>query len=277
MIRRRVWAIAAFLLGLLLPCAQAATAYSIAVVPRLPPAQLYSQWRPLLDELARLTGTQLELKFYPRRRDFEADFSRGTPDFLYLSPYHLVMAKRAQGYLPMLRGTDLPLAGVLVVREDSPISQLKDLAGSEVAFADPNAFAGSLYIRAMLAEQEKIAIRPVYVHSHANAFRSVIFRRTPAGGGALDMYLAEPGSAREQLRILYRTPDLPQHALAVHPRVPDGIRRAISAAILQLARQETGQRLLLQARLGKPVLADYATDYQFLERLGLERYLGEEE
>jgi hypothetical protein len=56
-----------------------------------------------------------------------------------------------------------------VVRKDDPIKSAGELDGKEVAFPAPNAFGASLWIRALLAEREKIRIVPAYVKTHSNA------------------------------------------------------------------------------------------------------------
>ena len=62
---------------------------------------------------------------------------------------------------------------------------MQDLDGADIAFPAPNAFGASLYMRALLAEQEKININPIYVETHANVYRNVIFGRASAGGGVI--------------------------------------------------------------------------------------------
>ncbi len=51
------------------------------------------------------------------------------------------------------------------------------------------------------------------------------------------------------------------------------LREQVTAAILQLADTEAGQRLLDGIQIPKPVSADYAKDYAPLEKLKLERFV----
>jgi phosphonate transport system substrate-binding protein len=61
--------------------------------------------------------------------------------------------------------------------------------------------------------------------------------------------------------------------LAAHPRVSKEQRRALTEAILHLREDATAAPLLQGVQMAEPVVADYARDYQPLERLKLEKYL----
>jgi phosphonate transport system substrate-binding protein len=63
------------------------------------------------------------------------------------------------------------------------------------------------------------------------------------------------------------------HPIAVHPRVPAAVQQAVAEAVLGLARDSGAQALLKPVSLSHPVPADYARDYQPLERYQLERYV----
>ena len=124
-----------FLCSLLLPATGpgAEKKYTLAVVPSVPPVATYTAWIPFVETLSRETSLDIQLKVYEKMSDFEADFSSGTPDFIFLSPTQMVLARAAQGYIPLVRGSK-PLSGVLFVRKDSPYKTLKDLEGKEIAF-----------------------------------------------------------------------------------------------------------------------------------------------
>ncbi len=252
--------------------AWAGQTYVVAVVPQFTPVDIGRRWTPLLKRLESMLGVSFQLRVFDKNSAFEADFLRGGPDFLYLNPYHMVMAARAQGYAPLVRRSE-PLTGILVVDREGPVRTLADLRGSKVAFPSPNAFGASLYMRALLSEKEKIRITPIYVGTHQNVYRHVILGEEVAGGG-IEMTLArEPLAVRSRLRVLYKTPESPSHPLAAHPRVPREIREKLTQALVALEEDAVGKALLADVELGGAVVADYARDYQPLEKLQLERYL----
>lgn len=129
--------LSAFLLAfLLLPVPAGAgqpKIYVLAVVPSAPPVAIHAAWTPFVEALSRESGIGISLKVYEKMSDFETDFEMGVPDLIFASPTQIVLAKRAQGYIPFVRSSKL-LAGVLFVRKDSPYQSVKDLEGKEIAF-----------------------------------------------------------------------------------------------------------------------------------------------
>lgn len=252
--------------------ANAAESLTFAVVPQFPPEQIYRTWKPVLDEIATLSGQPLELKTYPSIPDFEAAFIKGEPDIAFMNPYHMIMANKAAGYLPIIRDDAQRLTGILVVRKDSPVTSLKQLDGASLAFPAPNAFGASLYMRALLTEEARINFTPLYVKTHSNVFRHVLAGRALAGGAIQKTLDQETPEVQAQLRVLYVTPPVFPHPIATHPRLPAKVRDAIQKAFLALAARKEFEATLADIQLPKPVKADYG-EYATLEKLGLQRYV----
>ena len=247
--------------------------YTVAVVPQFPASVIQRDWTPLLARLGKDIGVRFELKLYSSIPEFEKGFLAGEPDFVYMNPYHAVMARKARNYIPLLREGNRQLVGILVVRKENPVQAVKDLDGKVVAFPSPNALAASLYMRALLAEKEKIRINPIYLKTHSNVYRDVLLGKAVAGGGVNKTLKKEPKSLQDVLRILYRTPGIAPHPVCVHPRVPPGVARRFAAAVQALAGEKSGKAMLARVSIPNPILADYHRDYAALEKLGLENFL----
>ena len=52
------------------------------------------------------------------------------------------------------------------MRQDSPVREVKDLAGKRLAFPSPNALGVSLIPRADMKNIYDISVEPIYVQSH---------------------------------------------------------------------------------------------------------------
>ncbi|OGI50317.1 MAG: hypothetical protein A3B81_04415 [Candidatus Muproteobacteria bacterium RIFCSPHIGHO2_02_FULL_65_16] len=254
------------------PGAARERSYILAVVPYQLPLTVHKEWSPLAERLAQRLGARVELKLYRAIPHFEEALARGEPDLAFMNPYHLIMTRKTQGYIPLVRSGQA-LSGILVVRRDSPIKTVADLNGKTIGFPAPNAFASSLYLRALLTEKLKIRFAPVYLDTHNEVYRHVIMGEVDAGGGIPHTLKYELAAAREQLRVVYTTPGFPPHPLAVHPRVPAAVRRAVLKAILDMNADEPGMKLLERAQLTDPTAASYQGDYRPLEKLGLEKYV----
>lgn len=250
----------------------AALALTLGVVPQFTPVDVANRWTPLIEKLSAMAGVPIELRAYKRIPDFEQDVLDGKLDLVYLNPYHMVMANKARGYIPLVHGA-IDLSGILVARRDGPIRKLAELEGQRLAFPAPNAFGASLYMRALLERKYKLHFEADYVGTHPNVFRQVAMGEAAAGGAVMATFKKEPAELREQLVVLFQTPRTAPHPLAAHPRVAEPARARLTSALLALARSSEGAALLDAAGLTQPVAADYARDYAPLAELGLESFV----
>lgn len=247
---------------------------TISVVPQFTTVNIDSAWMPLIERISRMADITLELRHYISIREFEEGFLRGDTDLAYMNPYHAVMAKRAQGYIPLVRNAE-PLRGILVVRANSKIQSVKDLSGSRIAFPSPNSFGAALWMRAFL-QQDGIIYTPNYVQTHQNVFRSVLLGATAAGGAIRSTLAREPEEVRSQLRVLFETPPVAGHPLSAHPRLAAALRDRIVAAMLSMDKDNADQNLLAAVGLKNLVVADYKRDYELLEGFKLEHLVAEQ-
>jgi len=246
--------------------------YSFDVVPQLTAAKIYTTWSPLLQRVGQEAGLCFELRVSATIPEFEQKLLKGEPEFVFLNPYHAVLANQKKKYQPLLADSEDLLTGILVVRADSPIKSLEELKGKSVTFPAPNAFAASLLIRAELAKK-KIDITPVFVKTHSNVYRSVIGKDAIAGGGVNNTLDNEAPEVRQQLRVMYETPAYTPHPIATHPSVPSAVRERFLKAMLKLTQDEEGRKLLEGINLSKPQAVTYGKHYKPLESLQLEKFL----
>lgn len=248
--------------------------YTIAIVPQHTPLLVYRYWRPFVERLEKNMGVSLKILTYKNFEDFIKALQNGEPDFSYLSPYHLVLARQQQDYIPLLRDAEKQLIGLVVVRKDSPVKRVNELAGKEIAFPSPNAFAASLYLRAWLREKLGLDFKPRYVGTHGNVYRNVVRKFVSAGGGVNVTLSAQPEALQNSLRVLYEIPGVAAHPLAVHQRVPAKIRSKFIQSVLAFRDSDATRELLQGIQMTTPVRANYLRDYVFLEKMNLAQYRG---
>ena len=249
-----------------------ASPYSFYVVPQLAVSETYIAWTPVLDQIGKKLNICFDLKVLPGIQLFERELLAGKPDFAFMNPYHLLPAKTDQGYIPIIADGKNKLSGIIVVRKDSGISSLKDLNGKKLAFPAPNSMAASLLIRITL-DQNNIQITPEYVKTHGNVYRSVALGDYIAGGGVNNTFKRESPVLQNELRVLFETPKIMPHPVAVHPRVPAQLRQAVARTFVELGKDSNMAKKLDQIQIPKPIEVSYERDYQNLEKLGLEKFL----
>lgn len=248
--------------------------FTWSVVPQFTNTAIHHDWIPILKELEKRTGHSFTLKRYESFNEFEAGFLEGKSDFCYMNPFHIVMAKKAQNYIPLIRDDKSKLTGIITSRKGSNIRTLSDLKGQKIAFAAPNAFAASLYMQSLLKNKEQIDFTPVYAGTHSNAYRHVLIGQAKAAGGVYRTLNKEPLEVQAALQVIYQTPSTPTHAIVAHPKVPAKIQKEIQLAMLALAQTEKNQNLLNAILIPRPVKASYQQDYQILEQLKLAPFFG---
>ncbi len=253
------------------PAAAEGAAYSFGVVPQQSAARLAEMWVPLLQRLQALGGVPLKFATAKDIPAFEAGLAQDRYDFAYMNPYHFVAFSAQPGYHALARDRQERLQGIMVVAKDSPLGSLEDLAGQELVFPAPGAFAASLLTRAEL-EGRGIPFQARFVSSHDSVYLNVAKGHYAAGGGIRRTLEALRPEVRDALRVLWETEGYTPHAIAVSPRVPAAVAQAVLTALMAL--ETEAPELLRGAALGPLTRAEdsdwddvRALDPKRLERL----------
>ena len=250
--------------------ARADAAYTFAVVPQFEQRKLFGIWKPIVDELAKRTGLQLRLVATLTVPEFERELTKGSFDFTYANPYHILKESKRQGYIPLVRD-EVPLEGILVVPKDSPIRNVAELDGRTLAIPSPNAIGASLLIRADLENLFHIRMTPLNVKTHSSVYLNVATGAADAGGGVQKTLEEQDAAIRGALRILYTTRSIPSHPVSARPRVPKPVREEMRKALLEMAATPAGRALLAEVPMTRPVTTAIE-DYLVMQGWGLEKY-----
>lgn len=216
---------------------------SVGIVPQQAASALAKNWIPLLAEVGRRAGVTLVFKTAPDIPNFETRLQKGEYDLAYMNPYHYTVFSKAPGYQALAREKGRRLVGIVVVPKNSKAQSVADLAGQEIAFPAPAAFAASILPRAEFS-RKNVPIKAHFVSSHDSVYRGVVQGRFAAGGGIKRTLEAIDPAISAQLRVLTVTPDYTPHALATHPRIDAALRAKLAEALLSLDADEAGKQLL---------------------------------
>lgn len=240
--------------------------YLFAVLPQRPPVAMHTAWRPFLDQLEHETGLKFKLKLYETMNQFEDDLKQGVPDFVFATPFQVMMIQHRQHYKPLVRGSHT-IAGLLITKKDSDFKELKDLDNQEIAYVGSRNVC-SLSLRYILYQQHiKLQMRELYIGSNSNVYKNVLLGKSAAGAILNVDFDAQPADVKSKLRILLAAPKIAPHPIAAHPRIPKQLQQAVTDAVLKMATKPETTALLKPVQLAKPVTADYDRDYKELEKM----------
>lgn len=250
--------------------AEASGTYTLGVVPQFEQRKLFAIWKPIVDELARRTGLDIRLRVTLTVPEFEGVLEKGGFDFVYANPYHIMRVAESQGYIPLVRDRE-PLRGILVVRRDSPIKRVEELAGKTLAVPSPNSLGASLLMRADLGRLYNTQMTVINVQTHSSVYLNVLNGLADAGGGVEKTLAEQEPAIRDGLRVLYTTRPMPSHPVAAHPRIAPETRELLRQAILDMAATPAGKALWNEVPMYAPVSASIE-DYLVMRKWGLETF-----
>jgi phosphonate transport system substrate-binding protein len=210
------------------------------------PAVMHQRLRPLTDYLGRELGRPVTLKLSADLSKAADELASGKVDIAYLTPVAYLKAQRAGGARlvakTVTRG-EKSFRLMLVVRRDSPIQSVEDLAGRSFAFGDPAA----ILQRAVLADAgiglERLGAYKFLGH-YDNIARGV-------ANGDFDAGILKDTTAYEWehkgLRILHKSPELPPYNIAVAKQVDESTRNALRQALLRLNPRNPAHRNVIES------------------------------
>ena len=203
---------------------------TFGIVPQQSASELARLWIPVLGALSERSGVGLRFATAPDIPTFEKRLAAGAYDLAYMNPYHYSVFAQKPGYAAFAKEKARRLRGLVVVRKDSAIRDMKELANQQIAFPAPAAFAATVLVRAEF-ERTGVPIQPVFVKSHESVYLNVVQRQFMAGGGITRTLQTMEPYIRDELRVLWQTKDYTPHAFAAHPRVSATELQAVKSAM----------------------------------------------
>jgi len=248
--------------------------YSFAVVPQQAASRLLREWGPVLQYLQQKTGYRFYFKTAPDIPTFEARLAKGEYDFAYMNPYHFTVFNDGEGgYQAVVKAKNKVIQGIIVVRKDSTISSVAELANDTLAFPAPGAFAASILPRGFLTANH-IAFNLKYVSSHDSVYKSVAKGLYIAGGGVIRTLNALEPEVRDKLRILWTSEKYTPHAIAMNSSLDTSVLKQVQHALSELDQDDPGRILLAPLKLTGFEAAINA-DWDDVRALELDLHLGQ--
>ena len=199
-------------------------------------------WNPILRYVSDRSGVPLQLKVAPTGPEHTMMVRRGELHFLY-SNHNFIKENEKSGYRVFGRPQGDAQSGEIVVLKDSPIRSLSELDGKEVVFAHTAAFLGyHLPMDALM--RQNIHVKPIFAGNQEGAITQLKAGRTVAAGVNAEVLKAYAERERLAYRVLWSSEKYLNLALSAHPSVPDDTVKAVRTALLEMADDPEGAKVL---------------------------------
>jgi phosphonate transport system substrate-binding protein len=169
--------------------------------------------------------------------------------------------------------------GYIIVRKDSDINTTDDMEGTVMAFVDKATVTGYLFPLVYFMSQgiddvESFFSEFYFTGSHDSAVYAVLDGRADIGSVSESIYnalVAKDPTIGDELRIVARSPLIPESTLCIRKDLPKEIKHKIEEEILTLDRSREGQSVLNHMNLKgfvKASVDDFKPVYDMLNSIG---------
>jgi len=239
----------------------------LGVFPRFSASETTKRYSPLGDYLAARLNAEITLSTARDFQSFMRSLSEQRYDIVQYNQYHYI--RSSKNYQVIAHNKEFgksTIAGVLYVRKDSGITDLKQLKGATVLFGGgEDAMIGYIAPMYMLLQaglgkndfNSQFAVTPM------NSVIGVYHHQADAAGsgdGVIDQPAIKNSINPQELVALAVSEQLLHLPWAVRRTMPARLREAVQAALVELENTESGREVLKAALLsgiGKAHDRDY--------------------
>lgn len=210
------------------------------------PAVMHRRLSPLTDYLTEELGRPVTLKLSANMKEAIAEVAEDKVELAYLTPVAYLRA-HALGNAKLVAKTVTQGKGsfqlMIVVREDSPIKSIEELAGKSFAFGDPAALLQRAAVVGAGISLDQLG-KQAFVGHYDNIARAVMRGFYDAGILKDTTALKWQGKG---LRILHASPPLPPYNISAGSRVNQDLREKVRQAFLRLNANDPQHRAVIEA------------------------------
>jgi len=220
----------------------------LGVHPYLHHKEIKKRFAPLADYLSAELGTPVEVRIGQNYQAHLRAIANNQVDIAYLGPALYVKMLQSLWSRPLLARLEAngspTFTGHIVVRQDSPLQNLRDLKGKVMAFGDPNSTMGTIVPRAMLLKAG-ITLSDLEHHhhydGHTNVALAVLTGDADAGAVKQEVFMEY---ADRGLKSLQQTPAISEHVFIASSELEGNKVRRIRELLLGINTPEQVEHIL---------------------------------
>ncbi len=220
----------------------------LGVHPYRSAVTLMESYKPLASYLSRKTGRVITVKISKNYRTHIQLIGENKLDIAFMGPASYVEMVAHYGSKPLLARQVIQgsptFQGKIVVRQESTISSLAELAGKHFAFGDVASTMSHLVPRYMLRNAGVTVDQLAgyrFLGSHDNVALAVLMGDFDAGTVKESIYKKYQPRG---LKVLATTPTLSEHLFVTRSKLPDEVRQTLSASLYALKDDRQGTTIM---------------------------------
>lgn len=243
------------------------------ILPRDNPVTSYGRYQPLMDYLGRATGEKFELHLEKTYQDVVSSIGQGTVSFALLGPLTYLDSYKRFDTPPIARSRtsrgETFFRSVIVSDAGGSIREIAQLVDKKFAFGPLWSTSGNLIPRYMLAwagiHLENLQEYRNYGYQDTVA-KKIISKEFDAG--AISLTTAER-YLPYGLKIIATSDPIPTGPVVVSPKTPHLLMKKVQQALLAMAGEEEGRKVLakLDPELQGGFVAASDADYAGIRRM----------
>jgi phosphonate transport system substrate-binding protein len=230
----------------------------IGLIPELNLFKQKARFSLLGEYLTHKIGVPVRFTILSRYGNILESFESEGMDGAFFGSFTGALAIERLGVRPLARPVNLDgtstYRGYLFVRKDGGIHDAAGMRGKRMAFVDRATTAGYVFPLAWLREHGVRAeagffSETWFTGSHDAAIAAVLDRKADVGAAkdtVFDRVRAENPRVDRELRLLATSPPVPSNGLCVRRELEPDLREALRRALLDLASDPDGARVLAQ-------------------------------
>jgi phosphonate transport system substrate-binding protein len=259
---------------------QAETSYRLAVHPLHNPTKLLQAYGPLAEYLsAHIQAARIQVEASRDYAEYERKLRARDAELLLPNPWQALQAMQVGYRVIAMAGDPEDFKGLLIVRRDSPLRDIRDLKGQVIAYPSPTALAACILPQWLLHNRGLDVQRDLdnrYVGSQESAIMHAYLGDAAVGvtwPPPWRAFSSEHPDLAAQLRVGWETPSLVNNAVMVRDDLPAPLVERVRALLLGLQAAPGGAAILAgmqTARFHPANDADYAPVRELVARFEAE-------
>lgn len=202
-------------------------------------------WNPIIAYVSEKSGVKLQLKIGRTSADTTAYVLAQEVEFVFSN--HLFSPEREKlGWKVFGRRNAPPVSGQIIVPGDSPVTNLKQLAGKAVSYAGPEALIGYKMPQAALMARG-IDVQVVFGGNQDSALVQLFSGKVQATGGNAQLVAGYAKREGKSYRVLWNSDPVQDLALFASSKVPARDVTAVGNAFFGMSKDAKGRDILHQA------------------------------